>query len=382
MRAMKKLRYASAFVLLLLPAGLLLNAAVLWRLLTEARQVSLRDTAARVAARLEVLPASGIESAADVLADETPSLLRLQIHSSSTAPPSLRPLFSGNELYRLEQPSPDVFRAFVPFHSAGETRVAEVDLDPASTEHLADGALRGVAISALSALALLALTASYLWTRHREDRRREEAARLTRLAEIGRMSAVLAHEIRNPLGAVKGFLQLAREQSPASPRLYLDTALDQLYRLERLVHELLQFAQVPQPRMRRVSWSEIVRRLRLVAPSATFAENEAHWETDPEMLEQILLNLIRNAQDAVAETPQPEITVLASPELIEVCDNGPGLPPEIRGRLFEPFATTKSQGTGLGLAISRNLAEALGARLLLEDRKPCGACARLTWRTS
>lgn len=99
------------------------------------------------------------------------------------------------------------------------------------------------------------------------------------------------------------------------------------------------------------------------------------------MLEQILLNLIRNAEEAVADTPEPEILVHANSGQIEVCDNGPGLAPEIRSRLFEPFATTRARGTGLGLAVSKNLAEALGARLSLEDRRPSGTCARLTWRT-
>ncbi len=378
---MSKLRLASAFVLLLLPVALLLNAALLWRQLNEARAVSLRDTAARVAAQLEVIPPDQLEDAADLLADDTPSLLNLQIHSSPADAPWLEGLFTGRELYRLDTSSSGVFRAFVPFHNGAATRVAEIDLDPSSTEHLAAGAIRGAAISALSATALVGLTGFYLWSQRREARRREEAARLQRLAEIGRMGAVLAHEIRNPLGAVKGFIQLAREQSAAAPRFHLDSALDQLARLEHLVSDLLRFARVPQPCLRPVAWSELVARLRPHAPSASFAPGETSWETDPEMLEQILLNLIRNAEEAVADTPEPEILVHANSGQIEVCDNGPGLAPEIRSRLFEPFATTRARGTGLGLAVSKNLAEALGARLSLEDRRPSGTCARLTWRT-
>jgi two-component system sensor histidine kinase HydH len=378
---MSKLRLASAFVLFLLPVALLLNAAMLWRQLNEARAVSLRDTAARIAAQLEVLAPGELENAADLLAEDTPSLLRLQIHDAAADAPALEGLFTGRELYRLDSSAANVFRAFVPFHSGAETRVAEIDLDPSSTEHLAAGAIRGVAISALSAAALIGLTGFYLWSQRREVRRREEAARLQRLAEIGRMGAVLAHEIRNPLGAVKGFLQLAREQSAAAPRFHLDSALDQLARLEHLVNDLLRFARVPQPRLRAVAWSELVARLRPLVPSASFAPGENSWETDPEMIEQILLNLIRNAEEAVADTPEPEILVQANAAEIEVCDNGPGLSPEIRGRLFEPFATTRARGTGLGLAISRNLAEALGASLLLEDRRPSGTRARLIWRT-
>ncbi|NWF82769.1 MAG: HAMP domain-containing histidine kinase [Bryobacteraceae bacterium] len=377
-------RLAHAWVLLLLlPAGLLLNAAVLWRQLNQARTVSLRDTAARVAAHLETLPAGELANAGQILAEETTSLANLQIFETPANGPDFLPgLLSGQELFRFEELPSGVFRAWVPFHNEGRTLVAAIDLDSSSTEHLAAGALRSVAISALSAAALLALTGFFVWTQRQEARRREEAARLARLAEIGRLGAVLAHEIRNPLGAVKGFLQLSREKSSGDNKFYLDAALEQTSRLERLVQELLQFARTPSPQCRPTSWREVTARLRSLAPEATYLDGDAQWLTDPDMLEQILLNLIRNAQDAVSDQHAPEIRVEARQGSIEVCDNGPGIPAEIRSRLFEPFATTKAQGTGLGLAISRNLAEALGARLALEDRSPSGTRARLIWRTS
>lgn len=378
---MRNYRPAIAVVLLLLPVGLLLNAAVLWRQLSEQRIISLRDTAARVAAHLEVLSEEQFPEALDILAEETGSLAELLIYRTpQDAPGSLTGLFTGAELFRFDEADPKLFRAWVPFHSGGATMVAYLGLDPSSAEHLASGALRAAAISGLSALALFGLTGFYIWTQRQESRRREEAARLARLAEIGRMGAVLAHEIRNPLGAVKGFIQLSREKSGGDLRLYLDAALEQTSRLERLVQELLEFSRARSPQMRQTSWSEVSRRLRALVPGADFKESAAVWHTDPEMLEQILLNLLRNAQDAVSAQADAEIRVEAGAHAITVSDNGPGVAPEMRGRLFEPFSTTKAQGTGLGLAISRNLAETLGARLVLEDRTPAGTTARLTWR--
>jgi two-component system sensor histidine kinase HydH len=379
---MPNYRRALVVLLLLLPVGLLLNAAVLWHQLRQQRIVSLRDTAARVAARLEVLPEDQLPNAADLLAEETGSLVRLEVFKSAEGGPEfLAGLFSGAELFRFDESEADVFRAWVPFHSGGSTMVAYIGLDPSSAEHLATGALRGVAISGLSAIALLGLTGFYVWSQRQEFRRREESARLARLAEIGRMGAVLAHEIRNPLGAVKGFIQLSREKSGGDLRLYLDAALEQSSRLERLVQELLEYSRSRSPQLRETSWQEVRQRLRILVPGAEYQDGNATWTTDPEMLEQILLNLIRNAQDAVAGQDHREVRVEAGPGSIAVSDNGPGLAPEIRDRLFEPFATTKAQGTGLGLAISRNLAEALGARLVLEDRNPAGTTARLIWRT-
>ncbi len=378
---MTHLRHAW-ILLLLLPAGLLLNAAVLWRQLNQARTVSLRDTAARVAARLETLPPGELASAEAVSADETPSLVALQILDSPVAgPPFLSGLFSGQALFRVEDSGSAAFRAWVPFHNQGRTLVARIDLDPSSTEHLASGALGSVVISMLSAAALIALTAFFVIAQRREARRRDEAARLSRLAAIGQLGAVLAHEIRNPLGAIKGFMQLSREQCQGDSRGFLDAALEQTSRLERLVQDLLLFTRAPSPRLRPISWMEISARLRCLAPAAAFSGSWPDRLTDPDLLEQIILNLIRNAEDAVEGQPSPEILVQAYPASIEVLDNGPGIPAELRDRLFEPFVTTKAQGTGLGLAISRNLADALGADLVLENRLPAGACARLVWRT-
>ena len=106
-------------------------------------------------------------------------------------------------------------------------------------------------------------------------------------------------------------------------------------------------------------------------------------ETDPDRLVQVLVNLVQNAVDAVREGGS-EVVVAAETQsdalVIEVMDDGPGLHPEMEGRLFEPFATTKppGEGTGLGLYASHMLVETLGGRLELERRPERGTVARLT----
>jgi two-component system sensor histidine kinase FlrB len=99
--------------------------------------------------------------------------------------------------------------------------------------------------------------------------------------------------------------------------------------------------------------------------------------TDPKLLGEALLNLVRNAIEAVGEQGEVHLAATAqgSALRISVTDNGPGLDPAVRRRLFEPFQTTKADGTGLGLSIARKLVESLGGTLRLEDAAPRGARA-------
>jgi signal transduction histidine kinase len=121
----------------------------------------------------------------------------------------------------------------------------------------------------------------------------------------------------------------------------------------------------------------MVARLRPHAPAARFSAVDFPLYSDADMLEQILLNLLRNATEAGTE-----VVVEAEPGRICVTDNGPGLPPEVSKRLFQPFFTTKAQGTGLGLAIAHNLARALNAQLTIGTARPAGTFAELRWTPS
>ncbi|MBI4894050.1 MAG: hypothetical protein HY821_25760 [Acidobacteria bacterium] len=353
---------ALAAALIVLPAILVGNAVFMLRELEQARGAYLRNTAAAIAARLEQEPA-------EVVAQEEPALAGLRTFGSGDgdAPAVVRSILNNEQLFYLERDTREQFRVWVPYHAEGGMRVACLDLNPAAGDFLTERPRRNLTLAIAVTLAMAALTGYALWARGRQ-------ARLERLAELGQMSAVLAHEIRNPLGALKGFLQLARERSSGDAVLWLDTSLEQTGRLERLVRDLLLYARVPQPQWRELRWQEFAARLRPHAPAARFSEADFTLRTDPDLLEQILLNLIRNAAEAGSE-----VAVDAEPGRVSVTDNGPGLPEEVRKRLFQPFFTTKAQGTGLGLAIANNLAGALNARLTLGDAKPAGTLAELRW---
>lgn len=353
-----------ASLLLLLPLVLIVNALLMLRELEQARGAFLRDKAAQIATRLEQIPA-------DQVMEEEPAVLNIHTYgqADTAAEPAIRPFFEGRELFRLEEDTHSGFRAWVPYHATGETRLARLDLNPAAADFLTARPRQNLYLSIAVALIMGLLTVYTVWARERQ-------ARLARLAELGEMSSVLAHEIRNPLGALKGFLQLAQEQSSGEARTWLATSLEQTSRLEQLVKDLLSYARVPEPKWREIGWREMEERLRPHAPGVLFQGADFRLTTDPGMLEQAVLNLLRNAMDAGTE-----VRVEATPGWIRVTDNGPGLPPEIRRKMFQPFLTTKAQGTGLGLVIVRNLVQALHGQLALNDAPPSGTCAEIRWST-
>ncbi|MEA3004112.1 MAG: two-component system, LuxR family, sensor kinase FixL, partial [Sphingomonadales bacterium] len=110
-------------------------------------------------------------------------------------------------------------------------------------------------------------------------------------------------------------------------------------------------------------------------------------EVDPVQIQQLLVNLIRNAVEALTEAPQPRRRLLVATRRlgpseveVEIADNGPGIAPELRDRLFQPFVSSKGGGTGIGLAICRTIVEAHGGRIRVEEAPGGGAVFRFTLR--
>jgi two-component system C4-dicarboxylate transport sensor histidine kinase DctB len=210
-----------------------------------------------------------------------------------------------------------------------------------------------------------------------------------RLAEFGRFAAQQIHELRQPLFAIKGLGQLLLEKERVELDEVLDFArhiVDQSERLTGLVSNLRQFtAPAPSGAKRRVEVGPVLVRVTSLldyrlrkGPTlrTQIAPNVPLLAVLPHALEQILINLIANALDAVANVPAPVIQVRAQivasdPRFvaIEVADNGSGVAKAVRPRLFETFFTTKGeeQGTGLGLAVSREVARGMGGDLVLLD---------------
>jgi signal transduction histidine kinase len=222
----------------------------------------------------------------------------------------------------------------------------------------------------------------------------EERARgFDRLALLQEAATGFAHEIGTPLNTLSGHLQLLRddlavqENQAAVDRVRL--LLTQVDRVAGIVRAALERGSWPRPYVQSVDLTEIATRmLRFLEPALTDAGVAAQLEStscviavcDPGMVEQILLNLLKNAIEALSPGNAVQIATFAEDgqACIEISDDGPGIDPDAESTLFQPFSTTKgTQGTGLGLAVSRRLARTLGGDLLyLPSRQ--GARWRLT----
>src|SRR5580698_11132499 len=237
-------------------------------------------------------------------------------------------------------------------------------------------------------------------------RLRDLLAAAGRLAEFGRFAAQQIHELRQPLFAIKGLGQLLLERDRVDLDEVLDFArhiVEQSERLTGLVANLRQLSvptqstgkartEVGAVLVRVTSLLDLRLRKAGVTLRTQIAPDVPPVAAAPHALEQILINLLANALDAVSGTPGPIVQVRArvmaeNPRfaLIEVADNGPGIAKAVRSRLFESFFTTKGdeQGTGLGLAVSRQIARGAGGDLALLDdlgtwSEPASTVFRLT----
>ena len=187
------------------------------------------------------------------------------------------------------------------------------------------------------------------------------------LARIGTLAANIAHEIRNPLAAISATLQVIGGSLATDDRrkVVLQKVGDQVFRLDRLVSDLLGYSRPAQVSNQTIQIRALA--LDALAQSGVSAELRGEEDcqvfADPQYTKQVIVNLLQNARDA----GEPVWLELGPGPTLHVCDSGPGVSPEVRDRIFEPFVTTKTRGTGLGLAISRKYTEAMGGSLDLID---------------
>lgn len=208
-----------------------------------------------------------------------------------------------------------------------------------------------------------------------------------RLSAIGQLSAGLAHEIRTPLAAIEGAAELLRSDRADTALRDEMTAILQKEskRLNRLLTELLDYARPRRPEFLSIELAPLVAgiiRLLQVQANKKSIELRASIpaalppiECDPEQLRQVLLNLTLNAIQAADAPGRIEIEALTTTDAmhVEVRDQGPGIPADVRSHLFEPFFTTKHDGTGLGLAVTRTIVESHGGRITVDSNTPRGA---------
>lgn len=241
--------------------------------------------------------------------------------------------------------------------------------------------------------------------RQEADAHREELARLARLVTLNELATGLAHELSQPLTAITSYMQesLRRLRAgsivTASTRGAMEQVLTQTQRAADIIRHLRNFAGKHTPAQTQIDINHLVRRaVGLIAPAARksavavrldLAEDLPRVCVDGLQIEQVILNLVQNAIDAMPASGRAKrdvtirTSVLTDQYLaVTVSDLGTGLEPEDRARIFEPFYTTKHKGMGMGLAICRTIIEAHGGTLSVTANRPRGSSFCFTLPTS
>jgi signal transduction histidine kinase len=235
------------------------------------------------------------------------------------------------------------------------------------------------------------LNAEVTGTLNRLQATQQELLVAERMATVGRLSLKVAHEVRNPIAAIELNAEMLQDIVRGRPGPDMDEATglvaairDQVTTLDALTEEYLVFARFPKPHFEDESINHLLEELAaFVRPVATRQGLTIHVATDPTvpmmeidraLLRQAILNLVKNAMEALSRGGALTIESRCDGEAvtIAVSDTGGGITTEVAGRLFEPFFTTKPQGTGLGLSITRQIIEEHGGDLAWHNREGAG----------
>lgn len=218
----------------------------------------------------------------------------------------------------------------------------------------------------------------YIAIRHDVTERKQNEAALraqTALVQLGKMAAIVAHEVRNPLAGIRGAMQvIGRRLAPGTTEHgVVKEVVARIDTLNDIVQDLLLFARPRQPVFASVPAAGLLREtVSLLKEDAKFADvsividaTEAPIVADPEQLKLVLLNLLINSAQAMEGKGQIQgaVRTVNGFHEVRIIDQGPGIPAEAREHLFEPFFTTKHRGTGLGLATARRIVESHGGTL-------------------
>ena len=236
----------------------------------------------------------------------------------------------------------------------------------------------------------------------RLQQRESEVLRSEQLAAVGQLAAGIAHELRNPLMPMKMLVQSALERNDdrGLTGRGLQVVAQEIQRLEQTIQEFLDFARPPRLEKVTLDLRDLIRQTRSLLSSQAerqqigllerLPDQPVLVDADPVQIRQVVLNLLRNALEALPNGGEVEVrlqTVNEPPDraraaasaqsevwaLLTVVDNGPGLSADIMPRLFEPFASTKETGTGLGLSICRRIVVDHGGQIVAGNRLPHGA---------
>lgn len=233
---------------------------------------------------------------------------------------------------------------------------------------------------------------------------RERIAEVSRLGTIAEMAAGISHELNQPLTAISNYsqacLRLIRDEAiePDELQAIMGKIADQAVRASNVISGLRRFVKKRPLTRKSTNVSRLLSEVMLLAGmdaransielSVDVEDGLPPIEADAVQIQQVLLNLIRNAIDAFAEKPVPEPVIVVAAQatdsddvIITVADNGPGVRADVANRIFDPFFTTKPEGLGIGLSFSRSIVESHGGGLSLTNNEPCGTIFRVTLPT-
>ncbi|MGZ8183553.1 MAG: trifunctional serine/threonine-protein kinase/ATP-binding protein/sensor histidine kinase, partial [Methylobacter sp.] len=222
----------------------------------------------------------------------------------------------------------------------------------------------------------------------------EHMLQMEKLSALGTLVGGVAQEINNPLMGIMNFVEFAAGRSTdEKSKEVLDQALQQIHRIKKIVSNMLLFIHTRSVPSGNCRIEEVIRQSLLLL-EGELSKGGIKVEVDAaadlpaihcsaDSLQQILVNLIINARDALADSAQPQIKIMVRPmeEMLElsVTDNGPGIPQDVQSKIFDPFFTTKppGKGTGLGLSVIRRLIQDVGGTIHVESTYGHGCCMRL-----
>jgi two-component system sensor histidine kinase HydH len=259
-----------------------------------------------------------------------------------------------------------------------------IEFEPLTIRELATSSRRSLILNSVVAMVvLLAALVAFRWLKGREALQ-HKLERERHLATLGEMSAVLAHELRNPLASLKGHAQLLAEALPEGrSRTKAERVVKEALRMEDLTASLLAFVRTgtiqrqatdPVAVVRAAADEVDPRRIELDTGAAP-----GTWQLDAARMQQVLSNLLRNAVQASPAGANVFARVAAEPDalLYEVRDVGTGIPPGQEALIFEPFHTQRPLGNGLGLAVARRVVELHGGSIQATNHPEGGALFRV-----
>jgi signal transduction histidine kinase len=232
---------------------------------------------------------------------------------------------------------------------------------------------------------LIVLAARYLvLTRNREEEAR--VLRSEKLAVVGELAAGMAHEIRNPLTAISGFIQMImKREDGKAPREYLDTVMSEIGQIQSILEETLVLARPAPIQITKVDVSQVIKDvMTLMQPTASMHNcylslncqvESPTLQAEPNRLKQAFVNLIKNSIESMPETGGQifiEISLSGNKLLISIKDSGCGIPKDMIEKLGNPFLTTKEKGTGLGLTVTFRIIQNHGGTIRVESSQGVG----------